>query len=1088
MSRLLLTASLLAALIAFSQDPPDAAKPDARKSAKKKGLPLKPERKIEFTTDEATWLGLDLSRDGKTLLFEILGDLYTLPVEGGTAQRITSGMGYDTQPAFSPDGKHIAFVSDREGSDNLWIADAGGTNPKQLTKDNQGGYVSPSWTPDGEYVLVSRRTPTSGTHEIWMYHIQGGSGVQVTKATTGPPGPPTPGGPPVPRLNALGAAASPDGKYIYYARRTGFFSYNVTFPLWQIVRRDRVTGDEDVITEATGSAMRPVLSPDGGQLVFATRHETETGLRLRDLKTREERWLKYPVQRDDQEAVASRDTFPGYAFTPDGKEVLVTYGGKIHRVQVATGESRVVPFTAQVSVDLGPRLEFKSRVEEGPVKARLIQRASQSPDGKRLAFSALRYLYTMDLPSGAPQRLTTVAAAREFEPAWSPDGQWIAYTTWSNQGGHIHKVRADGQGAPQRLTAAPAYYTDPAWSPDGQRIVALRSRRQLQLESERGGAGGDVVWIPASGGDASLIVPARGLGGPHFVAGQNDRVYFYSSQGLLSIRYDGTDRRTHLKVVGKSLGPTPLPASSVRISPDGRQALAVVANQLYLVLLPQPGGEAPTVNVSSPSVPVKKLTDIGADSIAWADGGRTVTWSLGSSFFRQPVSTVVFDPEKKEGEESTAEAKPEPKKSPAEEIAVAVERPRAKPSGTMVLRGARLITMKGDEVIPDGDIVVTGNRIAAIGKRGAVAILAGARIQDLKGATVMPGIVDVHAHWRVQRNVLEEQSWSFLANLAYGVTTGRDPQTMTNDMFAYQDLVDTGEMLGPRAFSTGPGVFSNTDFQSLDEARNTIARYRKYYRTNTLKSYMVGNRKQRQWVVEACKEHGIMPTTEGGLDLKLELTHALDGFSGNEHSLPIVPLFKDVVELYSKSGITYTPTLLVAYGGPWAENYFYETTEVYGDQKLKRFFPQSVLYRSTARRPWFRKEEHVFPKLAAEAAKIVRNGGRVCIGGHGQIQGIQCHWEMWALQSGGLANHEVLRAATLHGAEAIGYAQDLGSLEEGKLADLMVLSKNPLEDIRNTNTIRYVMKNGELYDGDTMNQVWPQQRPLPEQWWWADKP
>ncbi|MBZ5603920.1 MAG: amidohydrolase family protein [Acidobacteriia bacterium] len=1060
---------------------------ESKPPAKKPGLPLKPERKIEFTTDEATWLSLTLTPDGKTIVFELLGDLYSLPVTGGEAKPITTGMPFDSQPSVSPDGKHIAFVSDRDGSENLWICNLDGSDPKQLSKDAQGDFESPSWTPDGDYVLVSRK-PNNGLHEIWMYNIDGGSGVQVTKSS------PKPDTPPQQRLRTLGAVASNDGKYFYYARRTGNFTYNTNFPIWQVVRRDRVTGDEDVITDAPGSAFRPVISPDGSKLVFGTRQDTETGLRLRDLATGEEKWLKYGVQRDDQESAATRDVLPGYAFTPDSKDVIISYGGKIHRVQTATGEASDIPFTAKVSQDLGPQLKFASRVEEGPVKARLVQAPSESPDGKHIVFSSLTHLYKMDVPGGKASRMTN-SSAREFQPAWSPDGQWVAYVTWDDNGGDIWKMRADGSGTPTKLTKIPAFYRDPVWSPDSKRIVALRQSRQARLTGTNGFAqsqlGMDVIWVSAAGGDATLVVPARGTGRPHFTH-DSDRIYVYSNQGLQSFRWDGTDRRTLIKVVGRSRTPEPTPASDVRISPDGKHALAKLNEQLFLIAMPAAGGDTQTVNVNTPSVPVKKLTDIGADDFQWADDGKTMTWALGSSFFRQSLATVTYDPPRAENgdaEKKDDEPKPAVKKQLAEEIEIAIEQPRRKATGTIVLRGAKIITMKGDEVITDGDIVVTDNRIAAVGKRGSVAVPAGAKIMDLKGTTIMPGIVDVHAHWiEIPRGELDPTAWVFMANLAYGVTSGRDPQTSTNDVFAYQDLIDMGEVLGPRAFNTGPGIFSSTDFQSLDEARNVVARYKKYYRTNTVKSYMVGNRKQREWMVMACKENGIMPTTEGGLDLKLDLTHALDGFAGNEHALPIVPLYKDVVEIFARSGISYTPTLLVAYGGPWAENYFYETTKVHDDAKLRRFIPHDILDERAKRRPWFSDEEQVFPKLAEQAAKIVHAGGRVCIGGHGQLQGIQCHWEMWALKSGGLSNHEVLRSATIYGAQAIGYDQDLGSIEPGKLADILVLNKDPLENIRNTNTIRFVMKGGDMWEGETLNQVWPVEKKLAEPWWWKDQP
>jgi len=406
----------------------------------------------------------------------------------------------------------------------------------------------------------------------------------------------------------------------------------------------------------------------------------------------------------------------------------------------------------------------------------------------------------------------------------------------------------------------------------------------------------------------------------------------------------------------------------------------------------------------------------------------------------------------------------------------------------VALRGARLITMKGDEVIERGDIVVTDNRIVAIGASGSVEVPAGARVIDVTGTTIVPGFVDTHAHWfELRKGVLDAENPSFLANLAYGVTAGLDVQTMTNDMFAYQDMVDAGMLLGPRAYSTGPGVFSNNDFKTLEDAKGVLSKYREHYRTRNLKSYLAGNRRQRQFVVQASKELGLMPTTEGGLDLKLDLTHAIDGFWGNEHSLPIVPVFRDVVEVFAKSGIGYTPTLLVNYGGPFAENDFYTTTEVHDDPKLSRFLPHTLIDRKTRRLQWFRKDEYAYPRTAMSALKIAREGGRVGIGSHGQLQGLGYHWEMWALATGGFTPMEVLRAATLRGAEMIGFAQDLGSLEPGKLADLVVLDKNPLVDIRNTNSVHYVMKNGQLFEGETLTEVWPSQKALPRRWWQRDQ-
>lgn len=560
------------------------------------------------------------------------------------------------------------------------------------------------------------------------------------------------------------------------------------------------------------------------------------------------------------------------------------------------------------------------------------------------------------------------------------------------------------------------------------------------------------------------------------------------------MRMDGSDRRTLLTLQGKDIwGADFSPSVQIMLSPDETRALTVYRAQLYLFDVPRTG-EAPTIDLNSPAVAVRRISSLGADFASWADDGKTISWTLGASYFRLPLADAEAkiaerpaDPASKEkitaGNSSDAARALHP-----DELHVAVEVPRPAPKGTVVLRGARIITMHGDEVIAKGDVLVRDNRIVSVGKSGSFSIPSEAKVIDVAGKTIVPGYIDVHAHWfNIRRGVLDTQNWDFLASLAYGITAGRDPQTFTNDIFVYQDMVDAGEILGPRAYSTGPGIFWVSDLHSEEEAEEAIKRYRDYYHTNTIKSYMVGNRKQREYIVEASNKLKMMPTTEGAADLALDMTHTIDGFSGNEHQFPMV-LHQDLVDLVARSGIFYDPTFIIGYGGPASENRYFETTEVANDPKVQRFIPGDVIEEKTSRMTWYRSDEYAYPTFAKSASEIEKAGGKVCVGGHGEFQGLSYHWELWSLQSGGMSNLEALRAATLNGAEAIGRAQDLGSIGAGKLADLVVLDKNPLDKIENTTSVHYVMKNGELLEGDTLNEVWPKQKQAGPYWWWNDHP
>ncbi|RBP52932.1 amidohydrolase family protein [Arenicella xantha] len=1017
---------------------------------------------VEFTLNEGTWMSLDVSPDGQTIVFDLLGDLYSLPATGGEALLVSGGAAIDRIPSFSPDGSKLVYISDLSGDDRVWVANADGSNARMVTVVSESMLTNPAWSADGEYVVatsVDLGFNDQKTSSLRIFHLGGGLGRTLVDA-------------PENKRDIQEPNLSPDGKYVYYTQRLvdHHIYVDANHVNYAIMRRDLETGETVALIKGFGGALSPQVSPDSQKLAFVRRVKDKTILFVYDLQTGEQRPVYAELDRDQQADFYQQGVyFPQFDWFPDNTHVAIWGKGKLFKVNMDSGVAKEIPFVAHTKHRIIRSPKFADTLMPEKVQVRAIRQLAVANNNDEMVFNALGRLWKKALPDGTPKRITQ-SPSFEFDPAYSPNNRRLAYVEWDDEKGSALQLISPSGGSKKTLVKSRGVIRQPAFSPDGKTIV-------YSIEEGGNGLGGyrstpGLYTVAVAGGEPQQIGDAASK--PSFSA-DGERIYFTSTvsknTSISSVTVDGYERRDHAQALGAD-------RSELSRSPDGKW-IAFKENQQYYVMPYKETGGLTPVSATAGAVPTFRLTEGSGYNLTWSSDSRTLNWNLGDDLYRVDVT------------ELTTNDKPLPQPF----ATVGLNVPLDRPSGMVAFRGGRLITMDGDQVIEQGTVVVEGNRIVSVGRTDEVVIPEDAYVVDTTGKTVMPGLIDMHGHIDCcyYGGIMPQKHASHYAAAAYGVTTNYDPYTSELAAYATTEMLQAGELVGPRFISTGkviygrPGKGDRTyvPLYTYADAENTMRRKRAL-NGRIIKSYKQPSRRARQQLVKAGREAGVMVDAEGESHFYFDISMILDGHMALEHNIPVANHYDDLVQLMAHSDIANTPTLNVTFGEIMGENYLYQTTKAWDEPKIKSYVQETTSSYSPVGTPYgaplhvrsmtgLHAAEEIwdigFRAVSRSIKKLDDAGVTINAGSHGQVFGLALHWELQSMAQGGMSNHRILRTATVNGAETLGLDTQIGSLQVGKLADIIVLDANPLDDISNTNSVRYTMLNGRLFDSLSMNEI-----------------
>jgi Tol biopolymer transport system component len=945
---------------------------------------------IDVAVNEGTSMSVAASPDGRTLAIDLQGSIWTLPVSGGAARRITDEYNDARQPTWSADGRTIAFQGYRDGGYDIWAIDTDGTNLRKLT---WGPYDDrePAWSRDGSRVAFS--SDRGGNYDLWVLDLTSGELQQVTRDAG----------------DDYMPSWSPDGTELaFIGTRNGSLGVHAIA---------LSSGTERRLAAPSGRADAPSWGP-GGEFVY---HASGVG--------------SSRLEHNGKSLTGDENAFAFRAGWLSAREIVYTADGRLRRRDLGGGAARQIEFSASLTVT--PARYAKRRRDadsRAPRNAVGVVGPAISPDGRQVAFVALGDLYVMPV-GGAPRNITNDGFL-DAEPAWSPDGRYLAWS--SDRGGALLDVwvRDMTTGAERRLTQLPTSEMGAAWSPDGTRIAFL------DVDGIWRRANVSVVDV-STGKVTQIHAPLFGPGNPTWSAdGRHVAVaaltpysarFREGTNQILAIPSSGGQARLH----------TPVPHLSIdsRVgagpawSPDGSR-MAVIYEGLLAVV--------PVARDGTPTGPPRRLTNEMAHAPSWTRDSRSILYQSNDKLRLLDVET-----------------------GDARDVPLTLRYTPAIPTGRVVVHAGSLVDGASQTVRRDVDIVIEGNRIRRVVPHSE-ANKTGARFVDASALTAMPGLIEYHTH--LQKDLGEASGRAYLA---FGVTTVRSPGSTPYEAAEDREAIEAGTRPGPRLFTTGYLMEWNRVYYKMAVAVSSnahleleLARARAL-RHDLIKSYVRMPDLQQRRIVQfahamgvPASSHEIFPSSLSGIDG----TEHTTGTSRRGYSPKAATLqrsYGDVAQLFATSGMPLTPTLALGGGG------------------MRRLVEKDSSLRRDARfalyPPWLSAQVTgvgggggggtppgaVDPNAGGQMVIGLMRAGTKIVAGTDTPNAATLHGELYSYVLAGMTPYEALRTATVNSAEMLGI--DAGVIAPGKLADLAIVDGNPLTDITATTRVRLVVANGRVF-------------------------